>query len=159
MTVGEQSMYLASWKDWANRKPEKAYLLVWEIWDEVMVEQKSWRTFQRYAAKVQFLITIIHEPKLLIFDEPFSGFDPSMPVCSKTRSLLRKTKGTVIFSTHNMASVEELCDHIALINNAKVVLDGPVRNIKKTFKTNTFEYRLTTTRELWKGSCLLPLIF
>ena len=89
--------------------------------------------------KVQFLITIIHEPRLLIFDEPFSGFDPINASLLKDEILAQKEKGaTVIFSTHNMASVEELCDDIALINKSKVVLDGSVREIKKKYKTNTY---------------------
>lgn len=90
--------------------------------------------------KVQFLVTIIHEPGLLIFDEPFSGFDPINVSMLKDEILAQKEKGaTVIFSTHNMSSVEELCDHIALINHSRVVLQGAVRQIKKTYSTNTYE--------------------
>ena len=95
--------------------------------------------------KVQFLVTIIHDPKLLIFDEPFSGFDPINANLLKEEILAQKEKGaTIIFSTHNMASVEELCDDIALIDRAKVILSGTMRNIKKTFKTNTFEVSYNT---------------
>jgi ABC-2 type transport system ATP-binding protein len=94
--------------------------------------------------KVQFIVTIIHEPEMLIFDEPFSGFDPINVNLLKEEILELKKKGsTIIFSTHNMASVEELCDHIALINNSRKILDGNVWEIKKTFKTNTFEVHFT----------------
>jgi len=141
MTVGEQSMYLAQLKGLSKQEAQKRLI----YWFEKF-EMKSWwnkkveELSKGMQQKVQFLITIIHEPKLLIFDEPFSGFDPINASMLKDEIIAQKDKGaTVIFSTHNMASVEELCDHIALINNAKVVLDGPVRNIKKTFKTNTFE--------------------
>jgi ABC-2 type transport system ATP-binding protein len=94
--------------------------------------------------KVQFIVTIIHEPKMLIFDEPFSGFDPINVNLLKEEILELKKKGsTIIFSTHNMASVEELCDHIALIDNARKILDGNVWEIKQTYKTNTFEIQYT----------------
>ena len=108
--------------------------------------------------KVQFLVTIIHEPKLLIFDEPFSGFDPINANLLKEEILAQKEKGaTIIFSTHNMASVEELCDHIALINRSKVILSGQVREIKKTYKTNTFEVSYNTYDGPLEG--LLPQKF
>jgi ABC-2 type transport system ATP-binding protein len=95
--------------------------------------------------KVQFIVTILHEPMLLIFDEPFSGFDPINVNLLKEEILNLKKKGaTIIFSTHNMSSVEELCDDIALINNSKTILEGNVKEIKKTFRTNTFEVRYNT---------------
>jgi len=141
MSVGEQAMYLAQLKGLSKQEAHKR-LVFWfdkfdmRSWWNKKVEELS----KGMQQKVQFLITIIHEPKLLIFDEPFSGFDPINASMLKDEIIAQKDKGaTVIFSTHNMASVEELCDDIALINNAKVVLDGPVRNIKKTYKTNTFE--------------------
>ena len=141
MTVGEQAMYLSQLKGLSKQEAHKR-LMFWfekfEIkeWWNKKVEELS----KGMQQKVQFLVTIIHEPKLLIFDEPFSGFDPINASMLRDEILAQKDKGaTVIFSTHNMASVEELCDHIALINNAKVVLDGPVRDIKKKYKTNTFE--------------------
>jgi len=141
MTVGEQSMYLAQLKGLSKHEAQKRLLYWFEkfemrSWWNKKIEELS----KGMQQKVQFLITIIHEPKLLIFDEPFSGFDPINASMLKDEIIAQKDKGaTVIFSTHNMASVEELCDHIALINNANVVLDGPVRGIKKTYKTNTFE--------------------
>ncbi|MCX6283975.1 MAG: ATP-binding cassette domain-containing protein [Bacteroidetes bacterium] len=141
MTIGEQAMYLAQLKGLSKQEAHRRLI----YWFEKF-EMKSWwnkkveELSKGMQQKVQFLITIIHEPKLLIFDEPFSGFDPINASMLKDEIIAQKDKGaTVIFSTHNMASVEELCDHIALINNARVVLDGPVRDIKKTYKTNTFE--------------------
>src|SRR5690606_9169237 len=88
--------------------------------------------------KGQFVVTILHKPKLLIFDEPFTGFDPINTNLIKKEILeLQKNGSTIIFSTHRMESVEELCDHIALINKSKKILDGSVRDIRQQFKTNT----------------------
>jgi len=140
MTVGEQALYLAQLKG-LSRHESLQRLNLWfekfeiKAWWNRKVEELS----KGMQQKIQFLVTIIHEPKLLIFDEPFSGFDPINANLLKDEILAQKEKGaTIIFSTHNMASVEELCDHIALINHSKVVLSGMVREIKKTFKTNTF---------------------
>ena len=140
MTVGEQAMYLAQLKGLSHHEAQKR-LKYWfekfEIrgWWNKKVEELS----KGMQQKIQFLVTIIHEPKLLIFDEPFSGFDPINANQLKEEILAQKEKGaTIIFSTHNMASVEELCDDIALIDRSKVVLSGAVRDIKKTYKTNTF---------------------
>ena len=141
MTVGEQAIYLAQLKGLSHQEAVKR-LKYWfekfEIggWWNRKVEELS----KGMQQKVQFLVTIIHDPKLLIFDEPFSGFDPINANMLKEEILAQKEKGaTIIFSTHNMSSVEELCDDIALINRSKVVLSGPVRDIKKTYRTNTFE--------------------
>jgi ABC-2 type transport system ATP-binding protein len=141
MTVGEQAMYLAQLKGLSKQEAQKRL----HIWFEKF-EMKGWwskkveELSKGMQQKVQFVITIIHEPRLLIFDEPFSGFDPINASMLKDEIIAQREKGaTIIFSTHNMASVEELCDHISLINNAKVILNGPVREIKKTYKTNTFE--------------------
>ncbi|HNW74567.1 MAG: ATP-binding cassette domain-containing protein [Bacteroidales bacterium] len=140
MTVGEQSLYLAQLKGLTHHEALtrlKFWFDKFEIrsWWNRKVEELS----KGMQQKVQFLITIIHEPRLLIFDEPFSGFDPINASLLKDEILAQKEKGaTVIFSTHNMASVEELCDDIALINKSKVVLDGSVREIKKKYKTNTY---------------------
>jgi ABC-2 type transport system ATP-binding protein len=90
--------------------------------------------------KVQFIVTILHEPELLIFDEPFSGFDPINVNLLKDEILRLKENGsTVIFSTHNMASVEELCDHIALIDQSRKILDGKVKEVKNEYRSNTYE--------------------
>lgn len=140
MTVGEQALYLAQLKGLSHQEANrrlKYWFEKFEIraWWNKKVEELS----KGMQQKVQFLVTIIHEPKLLIFDEPFSGFDPINANLLKEEILALKGKGsTIIFSTHNMASVEELCDDIALINRSKVVLDGPVKEIKKTFKSNIF---------------------
>ena len=111
--------------------------------------------------KVQFIVTVIHEPELLILDEPFSGFDPINAQLIKNEILeLRKNGATVIFSTHNMGSVEELCDNIALINKAEKILDGSVKEIRKTHRTNTYKITfkgnlLGFTNALWTGGEIL----
>ena len=92
------------------------------------------------AQKIQFVVTVIHEPKLLMFDEPFSGFDPINAANIRQEILeLRKKGTTIIFSTHRMESVEEICDHIALINKSQTILEGPIQEIKKQFTNNTYE--------------------
>lgn len=141
MTVGEQSLYLAQLKGLSKKEAMKRLNFWFEkfeirTWWNRKVEELS----KGMQQKVQFLITIIHQPSLLIFDEPFSGFDPINTNMMKEEILDLKAKGaTIIFSTHNMASVEELCDDIALINNSRVILNGHVKEIKKRFKTNSFE--------------------
>ena len=146
MTVGEQAMYLAQLKGLSHHEAQKRL----KFWFEKF-EIKGWwnRKVEELSKgmqqKVQFLVTIIHDPKLLIFDEPFSGFDPINANLLKEEILAQKENGaTIIFSTHNMSSVEELCDDIALIDRSKVILSGGVRSIKKTFKTNTFEVSFDT---------------
>ena len=97
------------------------------------------------AQKVQFVVTVLHEPKLLIFDEPFSGFDPINASLIKDEILkLRDNGATVIFSTHRMESVEQMCDHIALIHQSNKILDGKLIDIKKSYRSNTFEVGLIT---------------
>ena len=146
MNVGEQAVYLSRLKGLTKAEAEKR-LRFWFSEFEIMgwwnrkVEELS----KGMQQKVQFIVTILHEPMLLIFDEPFSGFDPINVNLLKEEILNLKKKGaTIIFSTHNMSSVEELCDDIALINNAKTILEGNVKEIKKTFKTNTFEVHYNT---------------
>ena len=141
MNVGEQAVYLSRLKGITKSEAEKR-LRYWfsefgiMAWWNRKVEELS----KGMQQKVQFIITILHEPQLLIFDEPFSGFDPINVNLLKEEILNLKAKGsTIIFSTHNMASVEELCDHIALINNAKTILEGNVKEIRKRFRTNTYE--------------------
>ena len=138
MKVGEQAIYLAELKG-LSYKEAKTRLTEWfkkfEIldWWNRKVEELS----KGMQQKVQFIITVIHEPSLLIFDEPFSGFDPINADLLKREILELKDKGhTVIFSTHNMASVEEICDEIALINKSKVVLTGHVIDIRNSHKSN-----------------------
>lgn len=144
MKVGEQAVYLAQLKglkasearkllrDWF----EKFDLMSW--WDK-KVEELS----KGMQQKVQFIITILHKPRLLIFDEPFSGFDPINVNLLKQEILGLKNQGaTIIFSTHNMGSVEELCDHIALINKSRKILDGNVREIRKQFSGQLFNIEI-----------------
>ena len=133
MKVGEQAVYLARLKgldkataehrlhEWFNR-------LEIDSWWNRRVEELS----KGMQQKVQFVVTVLHEPKLLIFDEPFSGFDPVNADLLKREMLRLKDQGaTIIFSTHNMPSAEELCDQIALINHSQVVLSGPLTEIQK----------------------------
>jgi len=141
MNVGEQALYLAQLKGVPRHEATKR-LKVWfekfeiQSWWNRKVEELS----KGMQQKVQFIVTVIHEPRLLIFDEPFSGFDPiNVNLLKEEIFEIRKNGGTVIFSTHNMASVEELCDHIALINRSRKILDGSVKAIKNTYKANLFE--------------------
>ncbi len=144
MKVGEQALYLAQLKG-LTKSQAKERLKYWfdrldigNWWDK-KIEELS----KGMAQKVQFIVTVLHEPKLLIFDEPFSGFDPVNANLIKDEILELRNKGaTIIFSTHRMESVEELCDHIALIHNANKVLDGKVTDIKRSYKSNTYEVGL-----------------
>jgi ABC-2 type transport system ATP-binding protein len=145
MKIGEQAIYLAQLKGLSRHDALKK-LNYWfekfelKAWWNRKVEELS----KGMQQKVQFIVTVIHEPEMLIFDEPFSGFDPINVNLLKEEILeFRKKGATIIFSTHNMASVEEICDHIALINNSRKILDGNVWEIKKTYKTNTFEIQFT----------------
>jgi len=157
MKVGEQALYLAQLKGLSKRDALKS-LKYWfekfeiQAWWGKKVEELS----KGMAQKVQFITTVIHQPKLLIFDEPFSGFDPINTNLMKNEILELKKKGTtIIFSTHNMASVEEICDHIALINQSKKILDGQIDEVKEKFKTNTFEITYkgeTPDLQNWLGS-------
>lgn len=140
MKVGEQAMYLCRLKGVSKIDAQKK-LKYWfekfqiQSWWDKKVEELS----KGMAQKVQFITTVLHEPELLIFDEPFSGFDPVNADIIRQEILKLKEKGaTIIFSTHNMESVEQLCDNIALINKSQVVLTGKVSDIKKSHSTNTF---------------------
>ncbi len=141
MKVGEQALFFARLKG-LDRKQAEAALKQWferlEIseWWNKKVEELS----KGMAQKVQFIVTVLHKPKLLIFDEPFSGFDPINAGILKREILkLRDEGATVIFSTHNMASVEELCDEISLINRSHNILSGSVREIRERFSSNRYE--------------------
>lgn len=141
MKVGEQAIYLAELKG-LKKSDAKKRLEYWfdkfDIlnWWNRKVEELS----KGMQQKVQFITTVLHEPELLIFDEPFSGFDPVNANLLKEEILNLKSKGaTIIFSTHNMESVEAICDSIALINKSKKILDGRVSEIKQRFKNNEFE--------------------
>ena len=141
MKVGEQALYLARLKGLSAadaRKKLKFWFEKYEIdsWWNRKVEELS----KGMQQKVQFIVTILHEPDLLIFDEPFSGFDPINVNLLKDEILgLRNQGATIIFSTHNMASVEELCDEIALLNKGKNILSGDLYDIKQRFKSHIFE--------------------
>ena len=146
MKVGEQALYLAQLKGMPYNEAisklkywfEKLEIIHW--WSK-KVEELS----KGMAQKIQFVVTVIHNPKLLIFDEPFSGFDPiNASIIRKEILSLRDNGTTIIFSTHRMESVEEICDHIALINNSKTILEGSVSQIKNDFKSNTYEIELNT---------------
>lgn len=148
MKVGEQAIYLAQLKGMSYSEA-KARLTQWfekfgiMPWWNKKLEELS----KGMQQKVQFIITVLHEPPLLIFDEPFSGFDPVNAEMLKQEILQLRDKGhTVIFSTHNMASVEEICDEIALINHSHVVLNGNVSEVKQQFRTGIYE--LSTTDKL-----------
>ena len=146
MKVGEQALYLAQLKGMSyNEAIQK--LRIWferlEIssWWNKKVEELS----KGMAQKIQFVVTVIHQPKLLIFDEPFSGFDPINASIIRDEIInLRNNGTTIIFSTHRMESVEEICDHIALINNSKTILEGPIEKIKNEFKDESYEIVLDT---------------
>lgn len=150
MKVGEQVLYLAQLKGLSKSEAKKR-LTYWferlEIgdWWNKKIQELS----KGMAQKIQFVVTVLHQPKLLIFDEPFSGFDPINANLIKDEILnLRNEGATVIFSTHRMESVEELCDHIALIHKSNKILDGKLRDIKRSYKTNTFEVGLVTENEV-----------
>ena len=141
MKVGEQAVYLASLRGLSAREA-KARLQAWfekfgiESWWNKKLEELS----KGMQQKVQFIITAVHEPDLLILDEPFSGFDPVNAELLKKEILALRDKGaTIIFSTHNMASVEEVCDDIALIHKSHVVLQGQVTQIKEEHRTGCYE--------------------
>tara|TARA_Y100000739_G_C20579120_1_gene451915 strand:- start:286 stop:1182 length:897 start_codon:yes stop_codon:yes gene_type:complete len=169
MKVGEQALYLAQLKGMDFNEAvdklkfwfEKLYIVDW--WNK-KVEELS----KGMAQKIQFIVTIIHKPKLLIFDEPFSGFDPiNAAIIRKEIIKLRQEGTTIIFSTHRMESVEEICDHIGLINKSKTILEGTISNIKDQFSNNSYEvitknhplednefYQLITNKE-YKSRILL----
>ena len=140
MKVGEQALYLARLKGLSKAeatKRLKEWFTRWEIdgwWNKKVEELSNWM-----AQKVQFITTVLHEPKLLILDEPFSGFDPINAELIRSEILRLRDAGiTVMLSTHSMPSVEEMCDHIGLIDKAKLMLHGEVREIRKRFSTNTY---------------------
>ncbi len=138
MKVGEQAVYLARLKGLSRNdaiKKLKYWFEKFEIqaWWDKKVEELS----KGMQQKIQFVVTVLHDPQLLIFDEPFSGFDPINANILKQEILAQKEKGaTILFSTHNMGSVEELCDHITLINKSKTILTGEVDDIRQKYKDN-----------------------
>lgn len=141
MKVGEQALYLCMLKGLSKNDAMKKLKFWFEKFDMVHWWNKRIEELSKgMAQKVQFIITVLHEPELLIFDEPFSGFDPVNASMLKNEVLELKKRGTtIIFSTHDMASVEELCDHITLIDKSRTILEGSVHNIQQQFKANVFE--------------------
>lgn len=146
MKVGEQCLYLAQLKGLSKKEATKQL----EYWFEKF-EIKGWwnkkiqELSKGMAQKIQFVVTVLHQPKLLIFDEPFSGFDPVNANLIKDEILELKEKGTtIIFSTHRMESVEELCDHIALIHQSNKILEGSILDIKQKYRSNTYEIGIVT---------------
>lgn len=145
MKVGEQLLYLARLKGLskdAAMEKLKEWFIKFDIktWWDKNVEDLS----KGMQQKIQFVATVLHQPKLIILDEPFSGFDPINANLIKDEILELKEKGsTIIFSTHRMESVEELCDYIGLINKSKKVLEGKKSEIKEQFKPNTFSLDFT----------------
>ena len=165
MEVGEQAVYLARLKGMtradANRKLrewfEKFEIQAW--WNK-KIEELS----KGMQQKVQFIVTVLHEPKFLILDEPFTGFDPINAELIKNELLALRDKGaTIALSTHRMESVEELCTHIALLNRSKKILEGSVKEIRKQYKSNEYEIHFTGGNKigfphaLWTGFELLDL--
>lgn len=150
MKVGDEIVYLARLKGMSKADATRQ-MLYWldrfhlTEWRDKKVETLS----KGMQQKVQFIATVIHEPKLLIFDEPFSGFDPVNAEQLKREILeLQKKGATILFSTHNMESVEEVCDQISLINHSEVVLEGNVAEIKQRFKKHLYEISLAGGEQL-----------
>lgn len=146
MKVGEQVIYLAQLKGISKADAiqkskywfERLGMTGW--WDKKIQELSKGQ-----AQKVQFIVTVLHKPKLLIFDEPFSGFDPINANLIKDEILkLREDGATIIFSTHRMESVEEMCDHIALIHKSNKILDGNLSEIKRRYRSNTYDVGVET---------------
>ncbi len=141
MKVGEQCLYLAQMKGLSKAEAKKQL----EYWFDRLGIQGWWNKkiqelSKGMAQKIQFVVCVLHKPKLLIFDEPFSGFDPVNANVIKDEILALRDEGaTIIFSTHRMESVEELCDDIALIHKSNKLLEGKLSDVKRQFKTNSYE--------------------
>lgn len=147
MKVGEQALYLAQLKGLSKSEAKKRLKYWFEKFDiSAWWNKKIEELSKGMAQKVQFIVTVLHQPKLLIFDEPFSGFDPiNAQLIAQEILKLRDEGATIIFSTHRMESVEEMCDEIALINKSNKILDGKLDDIKREFRTNTFQVGLHTS--------------
>lgn len=147
MKVGEQCLYLAQLKG-LSKTEAKAQLDYW--FDKLEIKgwwnKKIQELSKGMAQKIQFVVTVLHKPKLLIFDEPFSGFDPVNANLIKDEILeLKKNGSTIIFSTHRMESVEELCDDIALIHKSNKLIEGKLIDVKRQYRSNTFEVGVLTS--------------
>ena len=146
MKVGEQSLYLAQLKGMSKKDASEKLKYWFEKLDIIKWWNKKVEELSKgMAQKIQFAVTVIHQPDLLIFDEPFSGFDPVNTSIIRNEILELKKQGTsIIFSTHRMESVEEICDEITLINNGKSILQGEINSIKNDFKNNTYEFECSS---------------
>lgn len=149
MKVGEQALYLAQLKGLSKAEAKKR-LHYWfgklhiEDWWDKKIQELS----KGMAQKVQFVVTVLHHPKLLIFDEPFSGFDPVNAAIIKDEILqLRDEGATIIFATHRMESVEELCEYIALLNKSNKILEGKVSDIKRHYKSDTYQIGISSENQ------------
>lgn len=146
MKVGEQCLYLAQLKGLSKAEAKREL----DYWFDRLEIQGWWNKKMQelskgMAQKVQFVVTVLHKPKLLILDEPFSGFDPLNANLIKDEIIELNRKGTsVIFSTHRMESVEEMCDHIALIHKSNKLIEGKLSDVKKQFRTNEYEVGILT---------------
>ncbi len=146
MKVGEQCLYLAQMKGLSKSEAKKQL----DYWFDRLEIQGWWNKkihelSKGMAQKIQFVVTVLHKPKLLIFDEPFSGFDPVNANIIKDEILnLKKQGSTIIFSTHRMESVEELCDEIALIHQSNKLIDGKLIDVKRQYRSNTYEVGVLT---------------
>lgn len=160
MKVGEQAIYFARLKGLSHRDARKRLVEWFEKFDIMPWWNKKLEELSKgMQQKVQFIITIVHEPALLIFDEPFSGFDPINAEQLKKEMLqLKETGKTLIFSTHNMSSVEEICDEIALIDRSHVVLSGDIHQVRERFKENIFRIEITEGEHLSSVSGLFTVL-
>ncbi|WNM17795.1 ABC transporter ATP-binding protein [Flavobacterium capsici] len=146
MKVGEQCLYLAQLKGLSKAEATKEL----KYWFERLEIQGWWNKkiqelSKGMAQKIQFVVTVLHKPKLLILDEPFSGFDPVNANLIKDEIIELNKQGTsVIFSTHRMESVEEMCDHIALIHKSNKLIEGKLSDVKKEYRTNTYDVGILT---------------
>jgi ABC-2 type transport system ATP-binding protein len=146
MKVGEQCLYLAQMKGLTKAEAKKQL----DYWFDRLGIQGWWNKkiqelSKGMAQKIQFVVCVLHQPKLLIFDEPFSGFDPVNANIIKDEILALKEQGsTIIFSTHRMESVEELCDDIALIHQSNKLIEGKLDEVRKQYRTNSFEVGILT---------------
>ena len=146
MRVGEQCLYLAQLKGMSKQEAKKQLKYWFEKFEiETWWDKKLQELSKGMAQKVQFIVTVLHNPKLLILDEPFSGFDPVNANLIKDEIIELNKKGTsIIFSTHRMESVEEMCDYIALIHKSNKLIEGRLEDVKREFRTNTFQVGVMT---------------
>lgn len=149
MRVGEQILYFGALKGMTkNDALQQAKFWFQKLGIELWWKKKLSELSKGMAQKIQFVVTVLHQPKLLILDEPFSGFDPVNANLIKDQIIELKNNGTtVILSTHRMESVEEMCDHVAMINNAKKIIDGKVFDVKEQFKKHIFKVVLQNISE------------